>query len=90
MQGSESYTLNLADISPSASARSSSVSETPPDLSGIPEEYHEFADVFSKSKADILPEHRPHDLKIVLDKGATPPLGPIYSLSQVELDTLRE
>ncbi|KAL1942409.1 hypothetical protein VTO73DRAFT_6011 [Trametes versicolor] len=59
-------------------------------LSGIPEEYHEFADVFSKSQADILPEHRPYDLKITLEDGGVPPLGPIYSLSKLELDTLCE
>ncbi|CDO74296.1 hypothetical protein BN946_scf184839.g1, partial [Trametes cinnabarina] len=89
MSGSESFTLNLA-ATDFVSARSSSVSDKPPDLTGVPEEYHEFADVFSKSKADELPEHRPYDLKIDLEEGATPPLGPICSLSKVELDTLRE
>ncbi|KAL7281605.1 hypothetical protein ACG7TL_004922 [Trametes sanguinea] len=89
LPGSESFTLNLA-APDFVKARSSSISDSPPDLSGIPEEYHEFADVFSKSKADELPEHRPYDLKIELEPGATPPLGPIYSLSKVELDTLRE
>ncbi|KAL7278114.1 hypothetical protein ACG7TL_008085 [Trametes sanguinea] len=89
LPGSESFTLNLAALD-FVKARSSSISDSPPDLSGIPEEYHEFADVFSKSKADELPEHRPYDLKIELEPGATPPLGPIYSLSKVELDTLRE
>jgi hypothetical protein len=32
----------------------------------IPEEYHEFANVFSKSKANTLTEHHPYDLKINL------------------------
>ena len=78
-------------MSASVSARSASVSdEPPPDLSGLPEEYREFSDVFSKTKADTLPEHRPYDLRIELEDGAVPPLGPIYSLSQLELDTLRE
>ncbi|KAJ8469582.1 hypothetical protein ONZ51_g8881 [Trametes cubensis] len=89
LSGSASYTLNLT-ASDLATARSSSLSDSPPDLTGVPEEYHEFADVFSKTKADILPEHRPYDLKIDLEEGATPPLGPIYSLSKLELDTLRE
>ncbi|KAL7277983.1 hypothetical protein ACG7TL_007936 [Trametes sanguinea] len=89
LPGSESFTLNLA-APDFVKARSSSMSDSPPDLSGIPEEYHEFVDVFSKSKADELPEHRPYDLKIELEPRATPPLGPIYSLSKVELDTLRE
>ena len=59
-------------------------------LNGIPKEYREFADVFSKGKADSLPPHRPYDLKIDLEDGKTPPLGPIYPTSQAELDTLRE
>lgn len=89
LPGSTSYTLNLStpDL---ATAQSSSISDSPPDLTGVPEEYHEFADVFSKTKADILPKHRPYDLKIDLEEGATPPLGPIYSLSKLELNTLRE
>ncbi|KAL7281329.1 hypothetical protein ACG7TL_004638 [Trametes sanguinea] len=87
---SELRPLGLASTPDFVKARRSSLSDSPPDLSGIPEEYHEFADVFSKSKADELPEHRPYDLKIELEPGATPPLGLIYSLSKVELDTLRE
>ncbi|CDO77787.1 hypothetical protein BN946_scf184651.g1 [Trametes cinnabarina] len=86
---SESYTLNLSAVSlDSVKARSSSVEEEVLDLTRIPLEYHEFADVFSKKKADTLPEHWPYDLKITLEEGKVPPLGPIYSLSQMELDTL--
>jgi hypothetical protein len=79
--------LNLKDIS----ARASSTSDpTPPDLSSIPEEYHDFADVFDKAKADTLAPHQPYDLKINLDEDSTPPLGQMYSLSQTELVALRE
>lgn len=60
------------------------------DLKNVPADYHDFADVFSKQRADALPEHRPYDLRIELEDGATPPLGPIYSLSPLELTTLRE
>ena len=62
----------------------------PPDLSNVPPEYHEFADVFSKKRAYSLPPHRPYDLKIELegDKPLTP--GRLYSLSPAELDALRE
>ena len=59
------------------------------DLSLVPADYHDFADVFNKVKADILAEHRPYDLKIELEEGASPPLAPIYSLSVTELATLR-
>ena len=60
------------------------------DLNALPEDYHDFADVFSKSKAGILAEHRPYVLKITLAEGTVPPFGPIYSLSQEELAALRK
>ena len=62
-----------------------SVSLVTVNLDGVPEEYHDFADVFSKSKAGVLAEHHPYDLKITLEEGASPPLRPIYLLSQEEL-----
>jgi len=61
-----------------------------PSLSNLPEEYHEFAKVFSKEESDKLPPHRPYDHKIHLQPGTTPPYGPIYSLSPEELKTLRQ
>ena len=57
-------------------------------LSGVPPDYHDFADVFSKSKADMLAPHHEHDLKINLEEGTSPPLGATYSLSASELDFL--
>jgi len=61
-----------------------------PDLSTIPEEYHEFADLFSKSESETLPPHRSYDRTIPLERGTTPPFGPIYSMSPKELKTLKE
>jgi hypothetical protein len=61
-----------------------------PDLKDVPEVYHEFADVFSKQKADTLPPHRDCDLKINIGEGAKLPAGPIYLLSKFELKTLQE
>src|SRR5882724_682037 len=52
--------------------------------------YHDFVDIFSKSKASKLADHRPYDLKITLDEGTSLPYGPIYSLSQEELAALRK
>ena len=86
--GAQSYRIHLSD--PLISGRSVSVSEGTSDLSLIPEQYHDFADVFSKSKADTLAPHRPYDLKITLEEGSGPPIGSLYSLSQSELQTLRE
>ena len=88
LPGSQCYRLNLSDIS--ASARTTTTSEEPPDLSQIPEEYHDFANVFSKSKAYNLAPHCPYDLKIDIEEGATLPVSPMYQLFQVELQTLRD
>jgi hypothetical protein len=61
-----------------------------PDLKNVPEVYHEFADVFSRQKADTLPPDQDCDLKINIDEGAKIPGGPIYLLSKFELKTLQE
>ena len=42
---------------------------TVPNLSAVPEEYHDFADVFSKAKASVLAPHWEYNLKIELEKG---------------------
>ena len=86
--GVQIFRIHLSD--PSFSAKSASVSEKAPDLSNVPEEYHEFADVFSKAKADMLAPHCPYDLKINLEEDASLPINPMYSLSQSKLTTLRE
>jgi len=54
------------------------------DLNCIPEEYHEFAEVFNKAKADTLAPHGPYNLKINLEEGSSPPFGLIYSMSPSE------
>ena len=61
-----------------------------PDLSDVPEEYHDFTDVFSDSLSKKLPEHCPYNLKINLEEDTSPPLGPIYSLSESKLKALHE
>ena len=64
--------------------------DEPSDLSHLPPEYHEFADVFSETKACSLPPHRPYDHKIELEDGKAPPFGPIYSLSEAEHKALEQ
>src|SRR5260221_12214876 len=49
-------------------------------LDSILVEYHKFHDVFSGEKADTLTPHRPYDLQINVEDGATPIHRPIYSL----------
>jgi len=61
-----------------------------PDLSNVLSEYHEFANVFSKTKAETLSPHRPYDLKINLEEGTQPLVSPIYSLLASEQEALKE
>ena len=77
--------LHSSDIQ----ANSTKLAETS-DLSNVPFEYHEFANVFSKTKAEVLSSHHPYDLKINLEEGAQPPVGSIYSLSTSEQKALKE
>ena len=53
----------------SRSATASSRSEQS-NLEDVPKLYHNFADVFSKTKADTLAPHREYDLKIEINKTA--------------------
>ena len=70
-------------------AKSTTISEKI-DLSSIPEEYHEYTDVFSKSKAETLAPYHPYDLWIDLEKYSHPLVGTIYSLSKFEQETLKK
>jgi hypothetical protein len=59
------------------------------DSSTIPQEYSSYQDVFSKEEADKLPPASGPKLEI--DTGdKEPPYGPIYALSEKELQVLRE
>ena len=59
-------------------------------MTGVPSDYHDFTDVFSKTRACTLALHWPYDLKIELEEGTSPPFSLIYSLSQSELKSLQE
>jgi hypothetical protein len=72
------------------------VAVSPPDTTppvkepSIPLEFLSYSDVFQKSAADQLPEPSKWNHTIPLEEGKTPPFGPIYSLSEVELKALDE
>ena len=57
----------------------------------VPEQYKEFIDLFDPegTTAELLP-HRSFDHAIDLKEGAQAPWGPIYTLSEVELEALKE
>jgi hypothetical protein len=88
LPGSSNFHINLTSLA----AHSAAPSDDPIDLSKVPEDYHEFTDVFSKSCTNTLAPHCPYNLQInlqiILEDGAQPPVGTIYSLSQVELESL--
>jgi len=86
LSGSKTFSLQFRST---LQAKSTTISEKI-DLSAIPEEYHEYADVFSKSKAETLAPHRSYDLRIELEKDSHPPVGTIYSLSKFEQEALKE
>ena len=84
-----SHNFKLCLRSSDIQASFTKLAETP-DLSNVPSEYHKFADVFSKTKAEVLPPHCLYNLKINLEEGAQPLVGPIYSLSTSEQEALKE
>jgi hypothetical protein len=52
------------------------------------EKYKDFVDVFEKNNVDQLPAHRPYDCPIDLEERHSPPFGPIYGLSEPELQAM--
>ena len=84
--GSSNFKLCLYSLD--IQANSAKLAEAP-DLSNVPSEYYEFANVFSKTKAEVLTPHYPYDFKINLE-GAQPLVGPIYSLSASKQEALKE
>jgi hypothetical protein len=56
----------------------------------VPEEFQDIVRVFLKEAAGILPNHHSMEHKIDLEPGTKPPYGPIYALSEKELEVLRE
>lgn len=56
----------------------------------IPNKYSDFAKVFLKEKALVLPKQiKPNKYEITLERDKEPLYGPIYSLGLVELETLK-
>ena len=64
--------------------------DAPVNMTGVPPDYHEFTNVFSKTRTSASTLHQPYNLKIELEEGTSPLFGPVYSLSQSELKSLQE
>ena len=56
----------------------------------LPSAYQDYQNLFDDINATKLPAHKPYDHEIPLAKGTMPPFGPIYSLSELELKTLKK
>jgi hypothetical protein len=83
MQGYEPY-LHEMDREPAGDV----LMATGPEWT-VPEPYRAYAQVFWEADSESMPSHGPHDLAIELLNSKQLPWGPIYSLSEKELDTLR-
>jgi hypothetical protein len=73
-----------------ALAGSATYEPSPEVLTAVPKEYHDFAFLFEPTATDSLPKHQPWDHSIPLMEGKSPPFGPIYQLSEKELQALRK
>lgn len=62
----------------------------PPDLSGVPECYHDLKEVFTKAKATSLLLHRPYDCVIDCLPSASRPKVRLYSLSSPKTQAMRD
>ena len=83
---SESPWPPRAPTAPVVASASADATEAVP----APPVYREFFDLFSKDKADLLPEHSEFDHSIPLQDGREPPFGPLYGMNPAELKALRE
>jgi len=84
-----SSNFELCFCSSDIQANSTKIAEAP-DLFNVSSEYHEFTNVFSKTKAEVLTPHHSYDFKINLEEGAQPLVGPIYSLLVSKQEALKE
>ena len=71
MDDTQVYQLFLSDRS--------APDDAPVNMTGVPLDYHDFTNVFSKICTCTPVLHWPYDLKIELEEGTSPPFGPIYS-----------
>jgi WD domain, G-beta repeat len=74
--------LNRTDGSTLCTIDPATIEET---RAKLPPEYHEFLDVFDRSKADELPPHRSYDHKIELEGEGQPPKSRLYPMSGYKL-----
>jgi len=59
-------------------------------ISNVSSKYNKFADIFSKTKAEVLASHHPYDLQINLEEDAQSLVDSICSLLASKQEVLKE
>ena len=67
-----------------------SLESTEPLPTFLPSAYQDYKNLFDDINATKLPAHKSYDHEIPLAENTMPPFGPIYSLSELELKTLKK
>ena len=86
LKGAQVFAVSMRDIQ--YQAEKEARAETNP-KSVVPQEYHDFLDVFSKKDLDTLPPHRKYDHKIHLEEEQKPGHAPLCKMSPEELDAVK-
>lgn len=79
------FTIRIEDIEEALNKK-----DKPDPRDIVPEEYHEFLDVFSPQEAEKLPPHCDYYHEIVLKEEKKLPFGPLYPMSRNELVVLKD
>jgi len=61
----------------------------PVELENLPREYAQFKHLFRPEASEKMPPRRTFDHVIDLKEGSEPPWGPVYPMSQYQLNTLK-
>ena len=85
--GSSNFELCLHFLNTQANSAKLAEASNP---SNDPSKYHEFANIFSKTRAKVLTPHCSYGLKINLKEDARPLVGPIYSFLASEQEVLKK
>ena len=56
----------------------------------LPQRHAGYTDVFSKAASDVLPIHRPHDHKIILEKESNLGYSSLYKMTTEELKAVKK
>ena len=87
LKGAQVFAVLMRDIQ--YQAEKEARAETDP-KSVVPQEYHNFLDVFSKKNSDTFSPNRKYDYKIHLEEKQKPGHASLYKMSPKELDAVKK